>query len=159
MQAFNALNPLITIYFNKPILMFTKEKKSNLIEKAPLGSATLIGEGTALTGDVKSSNDLRIDGSVIGNVYCSAKIILGPAGYIEGNIESHNADINGRVVGNVQVKELLQLRGQSNLQGNIIAAKLQIDQTATFNGQCQMGAMPASVVKMTEPDVPKAKAQ
>jgi cytoskeletal protein CcmA (bactofilin family) len=139
--------------------MFTKEKKSNPIEKAPLGSATLISEGTALSGDIKSSNDLRIDGTVIGNVSCTAKIILGPAGYVEGNIESQQADIIGRVQGNVQVKELLQLRGQCNVLGNIAAAKLQIDPTATFNGQCQMGTVPANIVKMTEPDAAKSKAK
>ena len=139
--------------------MFTREKNSSPTEKTPIGSATLISEGTTLNGDLKSSNDLRIDGSIIGNVYCTAKIILGPAGYVEGNIESQHADINGRVQGNVQVKELLQLRCQCNVQGNIVATKLQIDQTATFNGQCQMGTVPASIVKMTEPDVAKAKAK
>jgi cytoskeletal protein CcmA (bactofilin family) len=139
--------------------MFTKEKHSSPTEKTPIGSATLISEGTTMNGDLKSSNDLRVDGSIIGNVYCTAKIILGPAGYVEGNIESQQADINGRVQGNVQVKELLQLRGQCNVQGNIVATKLQIDQTATFNGQCQMGTVPASIVKMTEPDVAKAKAK
>jgi cytoskeletal protein CcmA (bactofilin family) len=139
--------------------MFTKEKNSSTIEKAPLGSATLISEGTTLSGDIKSSNDLRIDGTVMGNVFCTSKIILGAAGYVEGNIESQQADITGRVQGNVQVKELLQLRGQCNVLGNIAAAKLQIDPTATFNGQCQMGTVPANIVKMTEPDAAKSKAK
>lgn len=139
--------------------MFTKEKKASLNEKSPISSATLISEGTTLNGDLKSNNDLRIDGSIIGNVFCSSKIILGPAGYVEGNIESQQADITGRVQGNVQVKELLQLRGQCSVLGNIHAAKLQIDPTATFNGQCQMGVTPASIVKMTDTDAAKAKAK
>jgi cytoskeletal protein CcmA (bactofilin family) len=129
--------------------MFNKEKTSSYSEKTYSNSATLISPGTVLKGDVKSENDLRIDGTIHGNVYSASKIIVGPSGFIEGNIEGANADITGKVTGNISVKELLQLRGESNVQGNISAVKLQIDPTAMFNGKCQMGAQPASVVTMS----------
>lgn len=129
--------------------MFNKEKTSSYSEKTYSNSATLISSGTILKGDVKSENDLRIDGTIHGNVYSSSKIIVGPSGFVEGNIEGANADITGKVTGNITVKELLQLRGDSNVQGNIAAVKLQIDPTAMFNGKCQMGAQPASVVTMS----------
>jgi len=129
--------------------MFNKEKTSSYSEKTYSNSATLISPGTVLKGDVKSENDLRIDGTIHGNVYSASKIIVGPSGFVEGNIEGANADITGKVTGNISVKELLQLRGESNVQGNILAVKLQIDPTAMFNGKCQMGAQPASVVTMS----------
>lgn len=129
--------------------MFNKEKTSSYSEKTYSNSATLISSGTILKGDVKSENDLRIDGTIHGNVYSSSKIIVGPSGFVEGNIEGANADITGKVTGNITVKELLQLRGESSVQGNIAAVKLQIDPTAMFNGKCQMGAQPASIVTMT----------
>ena len=129
--------------------MFNKEKTSSSSEKTYSNSATLISSGTTLKGDVKSENDLRIDGTIHGNVYSSSKIIVGPSGFVEGNIEGANADVTGKVTGNIIVKELLQLRGESNVQGNIAAVKLQIDPTAVFNGKCQMGAQPASVVTMS----------
>jgi cytoskeletal protein CcmA (bactofilin family) len=129
--------------------MFNKEKSSAYPEKSYSNSATLISSGTSLKGDVKSENDLRIDGTIHGNVYSSAKIIVGPSGFVEGNIEGANADITGKVTGNIAVKELLQLRGESNVTGNISATKLQIDPTAMFNGKCQMGPQAASVVTMT----------
>ena len=129
--------------------MFNKEKTSSYSEKTYSNSATLISPGTVLKGDVKSENDLRIDGTIHGNVYSASKIIVGPSGFVEGNIEGENADITGKVTGNISVKELLQLRGESNVQGNILAVKLQIDPTAMFNGKCQMGAQPASVVTMS----------
>jgi cytoskeletal protein CcmA (bactofilin family) len=129
--------------------MFNKEKAAAYSEKSYSNSAKLISPGTSLKGDVKSENDLRIDGTIQGNVYSSSKIIVGPSGFVEGNIEGANADITGKVTGNITVKELLQLRGESNVQGNISAVKLQIDPTAVFNGKCQMGAQPASVVTMS----------
>jgi cytoskeletal protein CcmA (bactofilin family) len=118
--------------------MFTKEK--NQSEKHTSGSATLVSAGTIVNGDLVSDNDLRIDGTINGNVSSSAKIVVGPSGYVEGNIEGHQADITGKVSGNITVKELLQLRGSSNVQGNIAAGNLQIEPSAIFNGQCRMGS-------------------
>jgi len=139
--------------------MFNKEKNASHSEKNFSNSATLISSGTSLKGDVKSESDLRIDGTIHGNVYSSAKIVVGPSGFVEGNIEGANADVTGRVTGNITVKELLQLRGESNVNGNICAVKLQIDPTAMFNGKCQMGAQPASVVTMSnEAETTTAKA-
>lgn len=142
--------------------MFNKEKSPSSSEKQSPSSATLISAGTTLNGDVVSENDLRIDGTIKGNVKCSSKIIIGSTGFIDGNIEGVQADITGKVQGNIVVKEILQLRGECNVLGNISAAKLQIEPTATFNGQCQMGAPiavstpKASIVKLSTADVQQA---
>jgi cytoskeletal protein CcmA (bactofilin family) len=138
--------------------MFNKEKTNGISDKIST-SATLISEGTSLQGDVKSENDLRIDGTIHGNVISSAKVVIGPSGYVEGNIHGKQADITGKVNGNITVMEVLQLRGESNVQGNIHAATLQIDPTAVFNGQCKMGAVPASVVVMSTTDEQTAEAK
>ena len=135
-----------------------KDKTASSTEKGYPNSATLISSGTTLKGDVKSETDLRIDGTIQGNVICSSKVIIGPSGHVEGNIEGAHADVTGKVTGNITVKELLQLRGESNVHGNLIAAKLQIDPTAVFNGKCQMGPQPGSVVTMTnDPEETTAK--
>src|SRR5919107_514887 len=102
--------------------MFNKEKSPTQNERsgAP-SSATLISAGTTLQGDVFSDSDLRIDGTIHGNVTSSAKVIIGNTGVVEGNVEGLQADINGKIVGNILAKELLQLRGQCDVQGNITA--------------------------------------
>ncbi|GAC1418735.1 MAG: hypothetical protein NVS1B13_03510 [Flavisolibacter sp.] len=138
--------------------MFNKDKTQTGSEKSFPSSATLISSGTLLQGDVKSDNDLRIDGTIQGNVSSSAKIVVGPSGIVEGNIQANGADITGKVIGNIAVKELLQLRSQSNVDGNIAAAKLQVDPAATFNGKCQMGAQAGHVVSMNK-DVQSAEAK
>jgi cytoskeletal protein CcmA (bactofilin family) len=144
--------------------MFVKEKNQQSSEK--LGtSATLISVGTELKGDVKSENDLRIDGVIYGNVTSSSKIVVGPTGYVEGNINSRQADVTGRVAGNITVQEALQLRAKCSVQGNLSANTLQIDPSAVFNGKCQMtgagehtNTAAANVVLMNA-DEPTAKAK
>lgn len=109
-------------------------------EKANGGNGTtLISAGTTLKGDIHSNSDLRIDGTIIGNVTSSSKIVIGSSGSIEGDVNGNQADIVGKVSGNIRVKDLLQLRGECEVKGNLYAGKLQIEPTATFNGQCHMG--------------------
>lgn len=117
----------------------TKTEPMGQISVSP-GATTLIGAGTTLKGDIQSQQDLRIDGTVIGNVKSAAKIIIGQGGVIEGDLESAQCDVNGKVSGNIRCRELLQLRGESMVTGNLYAGKLQIEPSATFNGQCHMGA-------------------
>jgi cytoskeletal protein CcmA (bactofilin family) len=91
-----------------------------------------------MKGDVTSNGDLRIDGTLVGNIHCSAKVVIGANGVVQGDINGQQADIMGKVTGTITVKDLLQLKGGSLLNGNIQATKLQIEPTANFNGECHM---------------------
>jgi len=128
--------------------MFNTKNKTEMQQPVTNGNggATLISSGTILKGDISSNNDLRIDGTVIGNVNSSAKIIVGTSGVVEGDIAGNQADITGKVSGNIRAKELLQLRGDCLVTGNLYAGKLQVEPSATFNGQCHMGA---NIVEMS----------
>ena len=121
--------------------MFNTKNKTNMQQTTTSGNGTtLISAGTTLKGDISSSSDLRIDGTIIGNIHSSAKIVIGGSGVVEGDISGNQADIVGKVSGNIRTKELLQLRGESVVTGNLYAGKLQVEPSATFNGQCHMGA-------------------
>jgi cytoskeletal protein CcmA (bactofilin family) len=109
-------------------------------EKTTGNGTTIVSAGTTLKGDISSQSDLRIDGTIIGNVTSSSKIVIGASGTVEGDISGNQADIVGKVKGNIKTKDLLQLRGDCLVQGNVHAGKLQIEPTATFNGQCHMGS-------------------
>lgn len=137
--------------------MFNKDK-TNSNEKFTSGSATLISAGTVLQGDLASETDLRIDGTIHGNVTSKAKIIVGPDGFVEGTVQGMQADVAGKVAGNINVKELASLRAKSSVQGNITALSLQIETGAVFNGQSIMTAASGSVVVMKEGEAIHAKA-
>ena len=138
--------------------MFNTKKPTttDMITEKPNGNGgggtgtTLISAGTTIKGDISSNSDLRIDGTIIGNITSSSKIVIGNSGVVEGDIFGNNADIVGKTSGTIKVKELLQLRGECVVNGNIYAGKLQVEPSATFNGQCHMGA---NVVDMASNEV------
>jgi cytoskeletal protein CcmA (bactofilin family) len=120
-------------------VMFTKKSNANHEENLA-ASASIIGAGNTITGDIESNGDIRVDGTVKGNVYSKAKVLVGPSGLIEGNMITNEADISGNIIGNITTKGLLILKGNACVAGNIHTAKLFIEPTASFNGQCHMGA-------------------
>ena len=119
--------------------MFNSKSK-NTFDESPSGASSIIGAGTVITGNIDSNADLRIDGQVIGNITTTAKILIGPDGFVEGDINGNQANILGKINGNIRVNDLVHLRGKAIVQGNIYAGKLQIEPTVTFNGECHMGA-------------------
>lgn len=119
--------------------MFSSRSRSGYAD-TPVGSTTIIGAGAVISGNIESIGDIRIDGTLKGNIACKSKILLGPEAIIEGDIIANQADILGKVMGEVKVNDLLHLHGKAVVEGNIQTGKLQIESTASFNGECQMGA-------------------
>lgn len=122
------------------------------------GKTSMIGPGTVIQGEINSQSDIRIDGKLIGHVRCTAKVVIGADGEVEGNITAHQADVTGRVNGNIEVKDLLNLRSNAHIQGDVLAGKISMEPTVQFNGKCSMQATTVSqVVEMVaEKDERKA---
>lgn len=117
--------------------MFNSKSRSS--KEMPIGANSIIGAGTVITGDIETTGDIRIDGILKGNLTGSSKILLGPEGIVEGNIQGQQADILGQVTGIIRVADLLHLRGKAIVNGDIYAGNLQVEPTVVFNGKCHMG--------------------
>ena len=98
-----------------------------------------IVEGTTITGNIIASNDIRIDGILVGKLDCKGRVIIGPQGKIEGDITCANAILEGTHTGNLIVKELLTVKETGVINGDIICDKIFMQTGAVFNGTCSMG--------------------
>lgn len=105
------------------------------------GAINLIGSGTTINGDIQSSGDVRIDGTLTGNITLSGRLVIGPNGKIEGNVICQNADISGEIKGKVQIAEMLSLKTTAKILGDIATGKISIEPGAVFTGTCNMGAI------------------
>jgi cytoskeletal protein CcmA (bactofilin family) len=118
--------------------MFSNKEPKAKAKAAEMGGGelNLIGTGTFITGDVNSSGDLRIDGSIRGNITSKARLVLGPNGKIEGDIHAQNAEIQGAVKGKLFIGEVLFLKATAVISGDIRTSKLVVEGGAEFNGSC-----------------------
>lgn len=95
--------------------------------------------GSKIIGTVITDSDMRIDGTVEGDVKCAGKLVIGEQGIVKGTIECQNAEIMGKIDGKINVKYALALRATSNLVGEIATGTLMVEPNAVFNGTCSMG--------------------
>lgn len=105
------------------------------------GTVNIIGAGTSIEGDIVSSGDIRIDGTLKGTVKTRGKLVVGPSGNVEGEVSCQNADISGNVRGKINVTELLALKSTGKVNGEISTGKLAIEPGADFSGSCSMGGV------------------
>ena len=108
---------------------------------AEASAINLIGLGTQIIGDIISAGDVRIDGSLNGNIKLNGRLVIGPNGKVEGNVTCQNADISGEIKGTVQVAEMLVLKATARILGDMVTGKLSIEPGAVFTGSCNMGAI------------------
>lgn len=101
----------------------------------------LIAKGTNISGDIVSSGDLRIDGTVTGTVSTKGKLVVGASGVIDGEISCGNADVSGTINAKIIVAELLTLKSTAKLTGDISTNKLAIEPGANYTGSCSMGGI------------------
>lgn len=115
--------------------MFKKDSKSYT---ELLGKTNRIVESTIIKGDISSSADFRLDGQLIGNFQSKGKLVIGPAGSIQGDISCKNADIEGKFEGKIQVSELLTIKSKASIHGEVVCGKLAVEPGADFSATCVM---------------------
>jgi len=108
----------------------------NLLPEQP--SINLIGSGTDIKGNINSNGDIRIDGTLVGSIISTGKVVVGSTGNVDGDITCQNADFSGIVKAKVIVSELLSLKATSDFTGDVITNKLAIEPGAKFSGSCRM---------------------
>jgi cytoskeletal protein CcmA (bactofilin family) len=98
----------------------------------------LISNGTDITGDIRSTGDIRIDGTLCGNLTTKGKVVIGTTGKVKGEIICKNSEVSGSIEGKITVSQLLILKASSKILGDIATSKLSIEPGAVFSGNCRM---------------------
>lgn len=101
-----------------------------------------------IKGSIKFQNELTIDGKVEGEITSAGVLIIGENAEVRGEIKTKSVTVHGKVQGNITVEERCELKGRAQLIGDLKAARLVIEEGATFVGKSEVspnrGAIKAS---------------
>jgi cytoskeletal protein CcmA (bactofilin family) len=110
---------------------------------------TLIGRQTEVTGDVRFTGGLHLDGRVLGNVAStvdkSAHLSISESGSVEGEIRVPMIVLNGAVVGDVYATEKVTLGAKARVTGNVFYKLIEMQSGAQVNGQLVHESMAAAM--------------
>lgn len=122
----------------------TEQKgKTNGISTPSTSSSNSLVLGTNIEGSVQADKDIRIDGSLKGNLNCKGKVIIGPTGFVSGDVQCENAVIEGRFEGMIIVGDVLHVKETARVEGDVTTQKLVVQPGSIFNVKCKMGAAPS----------------
>ena len=99
----------------------------------------IISERTLIKGDITASGDVRIDGELNGNIDAKGRLVIGPKGKLEGEINCNTIEVSGYIKGKIMASELLTMKASARIYGDIIAGKLSVEPGSLFTGTCSMG--------------------
>jgi cytoskeletal protein CcmA (bactofilin family) len=133
--------------------MFTNKEEDARVTEISSSSNT-ISKDTSIDGNVETTGNLRIEGTVKGNIRARSKIVLGNSGEVEGKVFAQTADIEGTIKGTIQVEGMLTLKSTANIKGDIKTGKLAMEAGAIFDGKCKMGSFknPEDLASAETPD-------
>ena len=94
-----------------------------------------IASGTEIIGgQIRTSCEIRFDGTYIGNIESTSRVIIGENASIKGDIVCENLDIWGKLEGNVTVKDTMTLRSEAAFSGSVVSGRLVVEMGANFHG-------------------------
>lgn len=101
---------------------------------ASKGNATfsVLGSDLTITGDIKASADLHVDGTVEGDISC-ASLVQGETSVIAGAVDAESARLAGTVKGSITARELVILK-TAKIKGDVFYDALTIEQGAEVEG-------------------------
>ncbi len=121
------------VFKSKPV---KQEERSN----SPSTAITFISQGSVVTGDIHASGNLRVDGSIRGNVKADGDLEVSASGLIEGKtVVARNIIIHGMVKATLSAQEQLRIHSHGEVQGDVTAEALDIESGAKFVGHSHTG--------------------
>lgn len=123
------------------------------------GMFSVLGADVVVTGNVRATADLHIDGRVDGDVNCGS-LVQGTESRIAGNVRAETARLAGAIEGTVSVRQLTVERA-ARITGDVEYENIAIENGASIDGRLKhiapdsgktfSGGLTAETVRTPEP--------
>jgi cytoskeletal protein CcmA (bactofilin family) len=122
-----------------------KDKNINIGKDA----VTIISSGVIVEGKLSSNGNVRIDGTVNGDINANGNLTIGNQGEVTGEVNAQVITVGGKISGTITAHEKIILESTSLLKGDIITKILVVEEGAVFEGKSSMSTpskMPSTIV-------------
>jgi cytoskeletal protein CcmA (bactofilin family) len=115
----------------------------------------ILSSDVEIEGSIKFQKELLIDGKVKGEIISDGILTIGENANINGEIKTKSITVYGKVLGNITVAERCELKSRCTLQGDLKAARLVIEEGATFIGKSEVtsGGAKAAATTPARPEI------
>src|SRR5580692_8740133 len=115
-----------------------------------LTTKNILSSDVEIKGSIKFQNELVIDGKIEGEIISTGVLTVGENAEVRGEIKTKSVTVLGKVHGNITVDERCELKTRAQLIGDLKAARLMIEEGATFVGKSEVTP---NKIQMKQPEV------
>ncbi len=98
----------------------------------------ILGADSKISGNLFFKGVAEINAQIEGEIVGESLITIGQTAKLKSNIKATQIVVYGNVIGDIVAKEKISLKNGAFLTGNIETPCVEIEDGATFNGQCVM---------------------
>jgi len=100
---------------------------------------TIIDKGAEIIGSITVEGNIRIDGTIRGDVKATDGVEVGKTGVIVGStVQSKTAIVHGRVEAHLIAPQHATIGGKAVLLGDLRTGSLVVEEGAVFHGMSSM---------------------
>ena len=130
-------------------------------QKAPIAKAkppaSLISADLHIVGNIKTTGDIQVEGTVEGDIRAHL-LTIGESATINGEVIADDVIVNGRIVGRVRGLKV-RLTATARVEGDIIHKTIAIESGAHFEGSVQRQEDPLTKASRPAKPAPAAAAK
>ena len=97
----------------------------------------IVGREITLSGEIKSCDQLIVEGSVEANLQNSREMDIAESGLFKGSASIEEAEVRGRFEGNLTVRKRLLIRATGRVSGTIRYGQVEIECGGQISGDIQ----------------------
>jgi cytoskeletal protein CcmA (bactofilin family) len=97
----------------------------------------IVGREITLSGEIKSCDQLIVEGSVEANLQNSREMDIAESGLFKGSASIEEAEVRGRFEGNLTVRKRLLIRATGRVSGTIRYGQIEIECGGQISGDIQ----------------------
>lgn len=117
-------------------------------------AASVLSTDLTVTGNLKTSGDIQIEGTVEGDIHAHL-LTVGESATIKGEVVANDVVVNGRVIGRVRGLKV-RLTSTAKVEGDIIHKTIAIESGAHFEGSVQRADDPLGTGSRPAPSAASA---
>ena len=103
------------------------------------GDTTIVGADSHFEGKLTFERTAKINGKFDGEIKGKGELQVSQNALCKADVQAGAVAVDGRVEGNVKAGDTVRLNGSGVVKGDITAAKMVMQEGASFYGMCAVG--------------------
>ncbi|MBK5720909.1 polymer-forming cytoskeletal protein [Dysgonomonas sp. Marseille-P4677] len=99
---------------------------------------SIVSESFVLRGSIEKTHNIRIDGTIVGDIKDANVVVIGTNGVVQGNVKAIDLVVFGYIEGNISAVNSISIKNTGKIKGELDAKILTLEHGATYEGIISM---------------------